>query len=174
MNVVCTCTMVVLTCINGIMVALTKADGNFIPAVVNIKEATLQYMYMYMYMDYMYIYELLYSTAVNDCTSVYMYIYMQITLTVDFSSNRYNSWSAMHGFILLFTWRIRECHGLFVFHQGYYQHTHCITTSIQERYCFTQGFFFNDDNFNFNYAQTKAMLGSYAEAEEVNEWLYVV
>ena len=86
------------------MVALTKADGNFIPAVVNIKEATLQYMYMYMYMDYMYIYELLYSTAVNDCTSVYMYIYMQITLTVDFSSNRYNSWSAMHGFILLFTW----------------------------------------------------------------------
>lgn len=31
-----------------------------------------------------------------------------------------------------------------------------------------QGFFYNDDPFNFNYAQAKAALGNYKEAEEVS------
>jgi intraflagellar transport protein 56 len=30
-----------------------------------------------------------------------------------------------------------------------------------------QGYFYNDDNFNFNYAQTKVALGAYQEAEEL-------
>lgn len=30
-----------------------------------------------------------------------------------------------------------------------------------------QSYFYNDDAFNFNYAQAKAALGSYQEAEEV-------
>lgn len=30
-----------------------------------------------------------------------------------------------------------------------------------------KSYFFNDDTFNFNYAQAKAMLGSYQEAEEI-------
>lgn len=30
-----------------------------------------------------------------------------------------------------------------------------------------QSYFYNDDAFNFNYAQAKAALGSYREAEEV-------
>ena len=33
----------------------------------------------------------------------------------------------------------------------------------------TQGFFFNDDTFNFNFAQAKASVGQYQEAQEV--WL---
>lgn len=32
---------------------------------------------------------------------------------------------------------------------------------------FLQGYFYNDDTFNFNYAQAKAALGNYKEAEEV-------
>lgn len=32
---------------------------------------------------------------------------------------------------------------------------------------FSQGYFYNDDMFNFNYAQAKAALGNYKEAEEV-------
>lgn len=32
----------------------------------------------------------------------------------------------------------------------------------------SQGYFYNDDTFNFNYAQAKAALGNYKEAEEVN------
>ena len=32
---------------------------------------------------------------------------------------------------------------------------------------FFQGYFYNDDTFNFNYAQAKAALGNYKEAEEV-------
>lgn len=32
---------------------------------------------------------------------------------------------------------------------------------------FPQGYFYNDDTFNFNYAQAKAALGNYKEAEEV-------
>lgn len=37
------------------------------------------------------------------------------------------------------------------------------------RYCafYSQGYFYNDDTFNFNYAQAKAALGNYKEAEEV-------
>ena len=32
---------------------------------------------------------------------------------------------------------------------------------------FTQSYFFNDDVFNFNYAQAKASTGNFQEAEEV-------
>lgn len=32
---------------------------------------------------------------------------------------------------------------------------------------YLQGYFYNDDTFNFNYAQAKAALGNYKEAEEV-------
>ena len=32
---------------------------------------------------------------------------------------------------------------------------------------FLQSYFYNDDMFNFNYAQAKAAVGSYKEAEEV-------
>ena len=32
---------------------------------------------------------------------------------------------------------------------------------------FFQGYFYNDDTFNFDYAQAKAALGNYKEAEEV-------
>ena len=32
---------------------------------------------------------------------------------------------------------------------------------------FTQSYFYNDDTFNFNYAQAKAAVGNYKEAEEV-------
>lgn len=31
----------------------------------------------------------------------------------------------------------------------------------------SQSYFFNDDNFNFNYAQAKAVTGNFQEAEEV-------
>lgn len=31
-----------------------------------------------------------------------------------------------------------------------------------------QSYFYNDDNFNFNYAQAKAAVGNFKEAEEVN------
>ena len=30
-----------------------------------------------------------------------------------------------------------------------------------------QSYFYNDDNFNFNYAQAKATVGNYKESEEV-------
>lgn len=36
-----------------------------------------------------------------------------------------------------------------------------------------QGFFFNDDTFNFNFAQAKASVGQYQEAQEViNQLIY--
>lgn len=35
-----------------------------------------------------------------------------------------------------------------------------------------QSYFYNDDTFNFNYAQAKAALGNFKEAEEVNERAY--
>lgn len=35
-------------------------------------------------------------------------------------------------------------------------------------FCTFQGYFYNDDTFNFNYAQAKAALGKYKEAEEVS------
>ena len=31
-----------------------------------------------------------------------------------------------------------------------------------------QSYFYNDDNFNFNYAQAKAAVGNFKEAEEVS------
>jgi len=34
-------------------------------------------------------------------------------------------------------------------------------------YGYKQSYFFNDDNFNFNYAQAKAITGNFQEAEEV-------
>ena len=34
-------------------------------------------------------------------------------------------------------------------------------------FCF-QSYFYNDDTFNFNYAQAKAAVGNFKEAEEVN------
>lgn len=37
---------------------------------------------------------------------------------------------------------------------------------------FLQGYFYNDDTFNFNYAQAKAALGNYKEAEEVPHFIY--
>lgn len=33
-----------------------------------------------------------------------------------------------------------------------------------------KSYFYNDDAFNFNYAQAKAAVGNYKEAEEVNFW----
>lgn len=35
---------------------------------------------------------------------------------------------------------------------------------------FFQSYFYNDDTFNFNYAQAKASMGLFSEAEEV--WFY--
>lgn len=32
---------------------------------------------------------------------------------------------------------------------------------------FSQSYFYNDDTFNFNYAQAKASMGLFSEAEEV-------
>ena len=34
-----------------------------------------------------------------------------------------------------------------------------------------QSYFYNDDTFNFNYAQAKAAVGNYKEAEEVGAFL---
>ena len=49
----------------------------------------------------------------------------------------------------------------YFFLRGEFENVMIYFTSIK-------GFFFNDDSFNFNFAQAKAILGSYAEAEEVN------
>lgn len=48
----------------------------------------------------------------------------------------------------------------YFFLRGEFENVMIYFTSIK-------GFFFNDDCFNFNFAQAKAILGSYAEAEEV-------
>ena len=37
-----------------------------------------------------------------------------------------------------------------------------------------QSYFYNDDTFNFNYAQAKAAVGNYKEAEEVGYQFYIV
>ena len=52
----------------------------------------------------------------------------------------------------------------YFFLRGEFENVMIYFTSIK-------GFFFNDDSFNFNFAQAKAILGSYAEAEEVNNVL---
>jgi hypothetical protein len=36
-----------------------------------------------------------------------------------------------------------------------------------------QSYFYNDDTFNFNYAQAKAAVGNFKEAEEVNIAIYL-
>lgn len=41
------------------------------------------------------------------------------------------------------------------------------STEERSRAFYLQNYFYNDDAFNFNYAQAKAALGSYQEAEEV-------
>ena len=51
----------------------------------------------------------------------------------------------------------------YFFLRGEFENVMIYFTSIK-------GFFFNDDSFNFNFAQAKAILGSYAEAEEVRCW----
>ena len=53
----------------------------------------------------------------------------------------------------------------YFFLRGEFENVMIYFTSIK-------GFFFNDDSFNFNFAQAKAILGSYAEAEEVNVVLH--
>lgn len=35
------------------------------------------------------------------------------------------------------------------------------------QFVFYQSYFYNDDTFNFNYAQAKAAVGNFKEAEEV-------
>ena len=37
---------------------------------------------------------------------------------------------------------------------------------LKVKHCF-QSYFYNDDSFNFNYAQAKAAVGNFKEAEEV-------
>ena len=39
--------------------------------------------------------------------------------------------------------------------------------SFKEIFCVFQSYFYNDDVFNFNYAQAKAAVGNFKEAEEV-------
>lgn len=62
---------------------------------------------------------------------------------------------------------------LFLLHDSYYQHkadTRFISGHVGTRpFCafLFQGYFYNDDTFNFNYAQAKAAIGNYREAEEV-------
>ena len=47
---------------------------------------------------------------------------------------------------------------------------YCLSTSQHQSimFCFVlQSYFYNDDNFNYNYAQAKASVGNFKEAEEV-------
>lgn len=50
-----------------------------------------------------------------------------------------------------------------------FRDTWALTVFVCGQNCsfFPQGYFYNDDTFNFNYAQAKAALGNYKEAEEV-------
>lgn len=37
-----------------------------------------------------------------------------------------------------------------------------------------QSYFYNDDSFNFNYAQAKAAVGNFKEAEEVGNFVFTI
>ncbi|XP_014261516.1 intraflagellar transport protein 56 [Cimex lectularius] len=70
----------------------------------------------------------------------------------------------------------RQCMASLYFLQKQFEDVHVYLTSIKS-------YFFNDDNFNYNYAQAKSALGNYKEAEEtflmiqnekiVNDYIYI-
>lgn len=87
-----------------------------------------------------------------------------------------------HGLLCTHTDTIpgRQCMASFFYLRGEFENVMVYLSSIKVKFSHThtyilpftlcallQGFFFNDDNFNFNYAQAKAALGHFIEAEEV-------
>lgn len=107
---------------------------------------------------------------------------------------RHYSWQTVHGLLLLPPEAVWRCAYISQLSQGWYlifMDSYIIVVSFSCFYdtvhltlsafwsvkvylvfmlllgFFLQGYFYNDDTFNFNYAQAKAALGNYKEAEEV-------
>lgn len=107
---------------------------------------------------------------------------------------RHYSWQTVHGLLLLPPEAVWRCAYISQLSQGWYlifMDSYIIVVSFTCFYdtvhltlsafwpvkvylvfmlllgFFLQGYFYNDDTFNFNYAQAKAALGNYKEAEEV-------